>query len=258
MLFPHTLYDYHSDLQRVKVRKTGDLRVLLSDGSALQGAHRETDPDQLVFRYQEALLLHRLFMEDVSTFISIGVGTGTAMRTMRSLYPHCSLLGVDIDKVIPYVAVSYFDCPSDPLTRFHIKDGSEFLEEIARTETDAILSGKPFVFLDAFYRESIPESFTRPRFYQALRKVIGRNGLFAINVISPVKKGRESLEYLAILCELLERFEQVWTVPTSRNLSESQNILLFATDLPLADRDIRYSGASQTRIRTFRRWMYQN
>lgn len=244
-----TLFYQKNELQRLVIKKKRGLQYLLSDGSGMQGAIDPKDPLKLVFRYQEAFLLHRFFSEDISSFVCIGVGTGTALQTVRSLYPECQITGIDIDAMVLEVAVTYFGCPSDQYTHLCCQDGVAYVNQNPE-QVDLIL-------VDAYYQEKIPSEFLSVSFIKSVCQKLAPNGTLCINIISPYQKGFESLEYIVVLEILLNFFPEVWVCPTSRFSRESQNILLYASFLSPVFQEIQFRGASSARLRDYQKWMFK-
>ncbi|MDB5083933.1 MAG: spermine synthase [Bacilli bacterium] len=242
-LFPHTVIDKRSDYQRVLIRRKGQIQYLISDGASWQGAVDLRHPQKLIFRYQEAFLLHQLFLNQVTKFALIGVGAGTALHTVRTLYPGCTIDGVDFDPVMIDVALTHFNCPLDESTSYHCMDGLAYLE--ARQEPLDLL------FVDAFYQEKLPTGFVQPQFFQQVKECLAPHGVVCINVITPVTNDAQTNEFRMITEQMGALFPELWLIPTSMSLSHSQNVILVGAFRPPCPRAIRYRGASFSRLQDY-------
>ncbi|MCX7569078.1 fused MFS/spermidine synthase [Tumebacillus sp. DT12] len=221
--------------QTVHVERRGQVRYLRFDSRGWQGAMHLREPERLLFAYQQAFLLAVCVVPNLRTFLAIGVGTGTALGTMRRLFPTAQLHGVDIDGEVIRVAREYFHAPDDERIEYLAADGRRYLED-ATAEFD-------LVFLDAYADDRIPPRLETIEFVRLLRSRLAEGGAVAVNVIGAVR-GRESLYLRRVWRTYRDVFAHVVIIPTTPFPGEPQNMLLIAADAPLPDRQALWQRVS--------------
>jgi spermidine synthase len=218
------IYQKRTPYQTLYVYDKGSVRYMRFASDSWQGALDMRKKEKILFPYQRFFLAFRAWKSDVRSFLSLGVGTGTAMRTIRNRYPAARMTGVDLDANVLQTAVDYFDCPVDDRTVLYAMHGRAFLES-ADDSYD-------LVFLDAFDAYSIPFSLRTVESFAAIRQVLEENGLLVVNVIGTVK-GPRSNEFRALYKTVRQVFDHVRVLPVSRLHATDQNILLFASGQPI-------------------------
>jgi spermidine synthase len=224
--------------QTVHVERRGAVRFLRFDSRGWHGAMHLKKKHRLLFPYQQAFLLVTCLLPKVCSFLAIGVGTGTALRTVRRLYPNAHLVGVDIDEVVIRVALRFFQGPKDARTKYVANDGRRYVEE---TEESFDL-----VFLDAYADDQIPARMETVEFVRALKARLAAGGVVAVNVIGALR-GRESRYLRQVWRTYQEVFSHVALVPTTPFGWEHQNLLLIASDRAFPSRQAigeRVSGST--------------
>ncbi|WDL97096.1 spermidine synthase [Alicyclobacillus sp. ALC3] len=141
-----------------------------------QGARSLTCPDELIFPYQRAFASLTNSLPTVDRFLSIGVGIGTALRTVLHNHAACDMYGVEIDETVVNVAIEYFDSPSHRDVNYWIGDGVTFLANVELTFD--------LIFVDAYMRNQIYSACLEPAFATVLYAGLTDNGLAACNIIS--------------------------------------------------------------------------
>lgn len=225
-----TEYVVESVFQTVKVQRKGSIRMLRFDSKGQHGAINLQNPNQILFPYQQGFLLYRSVLPEVRSFLAIGVGTGTALRSVRRLHPHALMYGVDIDSEVIRVAQKFFDAPDDDRALYYAMDGRRFLHEAA----DGALFD--LVFLDAYADDRVPAKLETVEFVRLLKSRMTANGVVCVNLIAALR-GAESKYLRRVWRTYRDVFQNVMIVPTSPFARESQNILLFAYDGPLPTRE---------------------
>lgn len=178
MLHKKLLYrqpgSYHSQIEVIEQGNLRFLRFGLTGG--MQGAMYLHRPAHKVFAYQRCFSAVTKLIERPSRFLSLGVGTGTSLRTVHGVWPTCELHGVELDGKVVEVAVRFFDCPGPSETRFHIQDGIEYLC-YAEPEFD-------YIFVDAYMSNRMHGPILDPNFVHILHKSTSARGVIALNVIT--------------------------------------------------------------------------
>lgn len=163
--------------RQIEVVEQKQLRMMrFGKRGGWQGARDMSRPDRPVFPYQRAFraLVHT--MDEVKTFLSIGVGTGTALHSLLAEYPDAVLQGVEIDQTVLDVAIHYFDAPNHRRADYWVGDGIAFLRADLPMRYD-------MVFIDAFMRNDIYQPALSPEVIQALPNAITAHGVVVYNVI---------------------------------------------------------------------------
>ncbi|HEU4963797.1 MAG TPA: fused MFS/spermidine synthase [Bacilli bacterium] len=225
-------YKEESLYQTVRVERRRQVRWMRFDSRGWHGALHLGKPEKLLFPYQVAFLLFRGLLDDVRSFLAIGVGTGTALATVRRHFPQAWLFGVDIDPEVIRAAHKFFACPDDERTQYFALDGRRFVEGEG-DETGALFD---LVFLDAYADDHLPARLATVEFVQALKDRLTERGVVCVNLIGSLK-GRECTDVMRAWSTYREVFRHVMLVPTTPFSRESQNVLLFATDAPLPTRE---------------------
>lgn len=207
--------DFHAVIEVIQCDDTRYLRF--GEGGGWQGALRLHDPHRLVFPYQRAFqtLVRALPHDAVKTFLALGVGSGTALRTVHERFPQVACTGVDIDARVIEVAQRFFGSPD---CTYIAQDAVSFL---ARPGTRYDL-----IFADIYVKDRIYGPAMAPEFAEVLRHRIRPGGTVASNVIfrphapGPVREFLQALqEWFAVT--LLLPVGMPWT---------EQNVLVVATD----------------------------
>lgn len=212
------LLESNFGIDQVRIMQKGSIRSLYFSSEGMQGAVDVSNPDWAVFPYQRAFWLIRTYKSDVRSFLSLGVGSGTAMRSMRYFYPDSRLVGVDLDQVVVESALRWFMSPTDAQSRYIIQDAEDYLVQ-DRQFYDVI-------FLDIYNAIETPIRFKLAPFFQLLRRRLSDDGILAINVIDRPTSWRRSFRDRVEM--LQEYFEWVDVVPTLPIPFAEQNIMIFA------------------------------
>jgi spermidine synthase len=186
-----------------------------------QGAVDLSRPDRPVFPYQRAFAALVEAHGDMRKFLSVGVGTGTSIRTVRRLQPGVVAHGIEIDEAVLNIAIEYFDAPSHREVDYWIGDGIAFL-------TSRLIVGYDCVFLGAYMRNSIYQKSLQEDVVDALAEALVEDGVAVYNVIS-ARYEEPSLR--AFLASARQVFRTILDWPVGLPLT-SQNRLLIVTNRP--------------------------
>jgi spermidine synthase len=176
-LAEHLLFEAKGEFHKqIQVIEEGSLRYLrFGARGGWQGAYNTKHHEQLVFPYQRAFAALVTSLPSIESFLAFGVGTGTALRTVRQVHPGCRLYGVDIEETIIETAVSYFAAPSYDDAQYFVGDGLRFLEQQSIEFN--------LVFVDAYLRDKIYAPVMDESFLLTLTQRLGSNGIAVFNII---------------------------------------------------------------------------
>lgn len=208
-----------SPYQTVYVYEKGTVRYMRFASEGWQGAQDKRNETRLLFPYQRFFLVYKAWLDEVDSFLALGVGTGTALRTIRRQHPAATMTGVDLDSVVLQSAVTYFDCPQDDNSRLMAMHGRAFLE--------AEDHHYDLVFHDTYDSQSIPHSMRTLECFSEIRDILNDDGLLVINVIGALS-GPASKPFCSLYKTILHVFTDVWVLPTQAYTRSEQNILLIA------------------------------
>ncbi len=215
------LYDATSAYQRIYVGQRGDLRFMrFGDYHAgWQGAVYVKHPHRLYFGYQQAFSLFSIVRSDVSRFLSVGVGTGTAISHVHHFYPRAKLVGIELDPDVLSVAKSCFFMPMD--------ERVQLVTEDARTCVPKLADAFDLIFVDVFFHERTPAALLSPIYLRVLSDILMDGGVAVFNVI--MSYGGSDREVFGRLCtDLKALIGPVFYIPLGMVPYLSQNIVVFA------------------------------
>ncbi|MCL6593161.1 MAG: spermidine synthase [Alicyclobacillus sp.] len=163
----------HPDVQ---VRERGKVRYLrFGRWGGWQGAVRLDGHDRPVFAYQRAFTSLLDAVTEPSSFLSVGVGTGTCLHHVHTRFPRCELVGVEADEAVIEVAIAFFDSPPPGLAQYFACDGVAYVQRCPQTFD--------LVFVDAYLSQAIYDPCLDPEFAWALAELCGSKGSVAFNWI---------------------------------------------------------------------------
>ncbi|MFB5191205.1 spermidine synthase [Alicyclobacillus fastidiosus] len=192
-----------------------------------QGALDEARPGRPVFPYQRAFAGLVQSLHTVDSFLSIGVGTGTALNSVLAGHPNAQLYGVEIDQTVLEVAIRYFHAPDHRRADYYVGDGFAFIRADMPISYDLI-------FVDAYMRNDIYQPALDPNVLDALRQRLRPQGVVAYNIIGPnLATGARGTFVRAAK----SRFASVLDLPVGVPFSD-QNRLVMLTDHRLLLKDL--------------------
>lgn len=199
----------------IQIIQTGKVRYLrFGSQGGWQGALDLTRPLRPVFPYQRAFGAVVSGLLDVQSYLSIGVGSGTSLRTVKKYHPNIQLQAVELDETVLNLAIEYFDAPSHHEAQYWVGDGVQFLHRGSKGPYDLI-------FLDAYMSNRVYSPSLEPRFAPVLANSVGERGIVMCNLIAAIPfRGRVR----AFLDSANRCFSEVWVLPVGVPLVE-QNVL---------------------------------
>ena len=185
------LFAAQSFYGELKVVDIGELRMLLINGIA-NGLIDRTSFESLApyIAYCGYLPTAR---PRATRALFIGLGSGSAPRTLRSRYDIASTV-VEIDPEVVDVAHRFFDFPADvPVV---VADGRRYVESTP--------DKYDFIVLDAFNTETHPVHLFTREFFASVANALTPGGVFALNMASMPYGEPEA--WHAVQATLKERF----------------------------------------------------
>jgi len=154
------------------------LRTLLFErGGGRQSVVKPGDPDHLELAYARVALAGLALCEEPRRILVVGLGGGSLPMFLRRHYPAAAIDVAEIDPGVVDVAKQFFGFREDELTRAHVGDGRQFIENVRQ--------GYDIIFLDAFGARDVPKHLTTQEFLQAVRRALVTSGVVVSNVWRP-------------------------------------------------------------------------
>jgi spermidine synthase len=154
------------------------LRTLLFErGGGRQSVVKPGDPDHLELPYARVALAGLALCEEPRRILVVGLGGGSLPMFLRKHYPAAAIDVAEIDPGVVDVAKQFFGFREDELTRAHVGDGRQFIENVRQ--------GYDIIFLDAFGARDVPKHLTTQEFLLAVRRALVTSGVVVSNVWRP-------------------------------------------------------------------------
>ena len=154
------------------------LRTLLFErGGGRQSVVKPGDPDHLELPYARVALAGLALCEEPRRILVVGLGGGSLPMFLRKHYPAAAIDVAEIDPGVVDVAKQFFGFREDELTRAHLGDGRQFIENVRQ--------GYDIIFLDAFGARDVPKHLTTHEFLLAARRALVTSGVVVSNVWRP-------------------------------------------------------------------------
>lgn len=199
---------------QVEVLQRGTVRYLrFGPQGGWQGA-LDLAADDIVFPYQRAFASLVGSRPPVSRYLSLGVGTGTSLRSVRKAHPAAEMYGVELDQSVVDLAIHYFNSPQHTDVNYWIGDGVDFL---CRVDLQFDL-----IFVDAYMRDHVYDPCLQPDFAAVLHAALVEDGVAATNLIARWPFRGAVRDFLDAAEQL---FEAVWLLPVGVPLTD-QNMLV--------------------------------
>jgi spermidine synthase len=188
-----------------------------------QSAVNLARPDASVLGYDEALLLALAVRPGIRRVCIIGLGGGWIPRALARIRPDIEVDTVEIDPAVREIATEYFLYRESARVRTVIEDGRVFLSRPG--------PAYDLIILDAYNSTGVPFHLTTKEFFEALRRRLTPDGVFAANVIGSLM-GKDGKLFWAMYKTIHRQFGQVYV--TSADLAAGRgvgqgNLILFAT-----------------------------
>jgi spermidine synthase len=154
------------------------MRTLLFErGGGRQSVVKPGDPDHLELPYARVALAGLALCEEPRRILVVGLGGGSLPMFLRKHYPAAAIDVAEIDPGVVDVAKQFFGFREDELTRAHVGDGRQFIENVRQ--------GYDIIFLDAFGARDVPKHLTTQEFLLAVRRALVPSGVVVSNVWRP-------------------------------------------------------------------------
>ena len=151
--------------------------LLFETGGGRQSVVKPGDPDHLELPYARTALAGLALCEEPRRMLVVGLGGGSLPMFLRKHYPAAAIDVAEIDPGVVDVAKQFFGFREDELTRAHVGDGRQFIENVRQ--------GYDIIFLDAFGARDVPKHLTTQEFLLAVRRALVPSGVVVSNVWRP-------------------------------------------------------------------------
>lgn len=229
------LYERDSLYHHILVAESGSIRNLHFDNS-YQSAMDVDKPLEMVFDYTSYLHLGVVARPKPERILFIGLGGGSAPKKFLNDYPSIKSIDVvEIDPDVAKVAYSFFKLPDDPRLKVSVQDGRLFIAKKAGEVVAGRIAPYDMVIIDAYSESTIPYHLTTVEFLQAVRKVLGPEGVVVSNVIGALS-GPGSRLLASMTHTFRNVFPQAYLFPvgywSGDNGEADRNVILVATMKP--------------------------
>jgi len=157
--------------------RNGLRTMLFERGGGRQSVVKPGDPDHLELPYARVALAGLALCEEPRRVLVVGLGGGSLPMFLRKHYPAAQIDVAEIDPGVVDVAKQFFGFREDALTRAHVGDGRQFIENVRQ--------GYDIIFLDAFGARDVPKHLTTLEFLLAVRRALVPSGVVVSNVWRP-------------------------------------------------------------------------
>ena len=216
------IYERRSGEETVQViQRSGKLELRFGN-HIVQSAMSETQPDQLLLEYTQAMMVGFALCPNVSRSLQVGLGSGAIVRFVYRYFPDCRQDVVEISPDVIEAAKRYFKLPVSSLLHIEQGDGLDF---VRRTDQPYDL-----IFQDAFLAEGVPGHLQTKSYFEDLRKIIAPGGWLVNNVW-----GSNQANLRLVATHLTSIFPQLYSI----SVGVGTNVIFFASTghrtLPLRD-----------------------
>jgi spermidine synthase len=216
------VFESTSPYHHIRVVDQNDLRTLCFD-DAMESRMSLKDPLKGHFEYTEYFHMAWLWNAKITNVLMIGLGGGSAQRSLAEYHPGVIIETVEIDPMVAQIARQYFDFNVTDSQKVRIEDGRVWLRR-STTRQDLIV-------LDAYiagrYGSAIPQHLATKEFFEIVRDHLNTNGIVAYNVIGTMSGWHADIVG-AIYRTLKTVFPQVYVFGAKTSL----NLVLVATRSP--------------------------
>lgn len=174
----------------IRINDEGDKRKLLVNGSPQSGKYID-------------VLWHAAFcaftiasQKNVKNVLVLGVAGGTVIHKVHALFPHASIIGVEIDPVMIDIGKKYFDL--ETISSLHLvhADAKIFVsKEVTKKHRYDL------VIVDMSFGRIIPEFLSTPQFIKKLQALMSKNGCVVINYLRELEYQKKSDAFMKTVQE---------------------------------------------------------
>jgi len=215
---------YHRVLLQETVENDRKVRWLLTDPLGAQSATFVDDFNEIYSEYAKNIGIAIEQLPTKKKFLILGGGAYSIPKYLLSKYPQAIVDVVEIDPGLTEIAKEYFGLKLNKNLNIIHKDARMFIN------TSQFNNHYDAIIFDAFSSSpSIPFHLVTKESFARLLKMLKKDGLFAMNVISAAT-GKKSMLLSSIVntLSLSVPFQQTFVVSPEKNKEDSQNILIFA------------------------------
>ena len=157
----------------LSVHETAGRRYLSFGNEIEQSCIEMSRPACLCYAYTQAMMLGCLFQPAPRHVLVLGLGAGSLVQALLSVYPACRVTAVEQRPRVVELARDWFDLPRDKRLKVAVCDASDYLLK-ARRPADLILA-------DLFIDEGMDDLQAQQGFLTACRTVLKPGGLLIVN-----------------------------------------------------------------------------
>ncbi len=186
----------------------------------------------LPFGYVKKSRLGYELTDNPERALVIGVAAGTQVEDLKGHFPNLRVDGVEIDEKTVGLGERYFGLEIDNRTEITIDDARRYVKSTSRSYD--------IVLMDVFRGSSIPYHLASVEFVRELKAIMEPEGVFIINIISPVE-GEQATLLSLIHNTLSQEFSNVIVLPVGDDPYKTQNCIIIASDMDLSSFSEKYS-----------------
>jgi spermidine synthase len=196
----------------IELSEQDGVRSLHLGGTMIQSAMKVSAPNNLELAYTRYMMGFLLFQACPERILMIGLGGGSLAKFAFHNLPQTKITAIEVNAQIVATAYNHFSLPADQeRLQIIVAEGGEYLAN--HTESTDVL------MVDGFDDDCQVSSLCSQDFYDLAYKVLTKNGVLIINLLSQ-DKGRR---------DYLQRIEKSFNGHVISMLSEKRgNLIVFA------------------------------
>lgn len=224
------VYSTTSAYHDIDVTDHGFLRVLRFTRNRQSSMYLDS-PFDTDFEYPGYFHIALALDPAATRTLVIGLGGASVVKRMWRDYPEMSIDAVELDPDVVDIAQRFFELPEDERIRVYVDDGRRFIETCA-DDYDIVL-------IDAFDEDRVPRQLTTEEFLRAVRDRLASGGVVAYNFIGALR-GDHSKPFRSLYRTLRNVWRHVRVFAVDEGVeTEGANLMIFATDAPVTDDELR-------------------
>jgi spermidine synthase len=205
----------------IYVHETRTSRILSFDGKIYQSCMKLKDINGLDLVYIQAMMAGLLFVPQVKTATTMGLGAGSTTKNLLSSFSDLNVHAVEYREAVVNAAKEYFYLPETDRLTIHIDDAVKHIKKTA-VKSDIIFS-------DLYSSEGMEPKQIQSSYLRDCKNALNTNGVLVLNIWNTSRESRKQLNKLLDL-----EFENKLLIfqVESRNVI----VLAFKNDIPLITR----------------------
>ena len=148
----------------------------------------------------------------ISKVLILGLGCGDCAFEVQKYYPRAEMIGVEIDKHVVDMAECYFNLATIKNLKIAIEDAAKYVRKLVKEKKPKEFD---LIIVDIYLGKKIPKEFKNKRFFEELKKLLGKKGVIAYNHL--FFKGYKK-EAKTVIKELETIFPKIELQRTASNL----------------------------------------